>query len=515
MTDSGHFHINKTTPLKRTLPDFGSNKKSWFLFGLGGCGLFLCIATVIVSGFIIYSQSTDDGPGLAGNGTVTPLIDLLPLPGATKPPATHMAPVKTATISAVETVEVILTSQPAQTPVPRFGPICFRAVIDEIPSLDCLTSFPPTIVEVHAIFDYTGMVPQKNNWSRIWYHNGFEVLKVQEAWTADVTGQFDYNLNTTDGRPLSPGTWELELYVDGVLQTYSAFVVGNPVTPKPGDTTATPVSPPPASTDYRLAFTKWDGRKHAVWTSDLDGNNQRFLLDFAASPMWSPDGQSLAFFGEEGIDNQPLVQTGTNGLWRIDADGQSPRQLLPEGTAHTVAWSPDGTLIAFDAARGGPDRRIYFIDAEGSPQPFELLGEQPSFAPDSLQVVAKACRPDCGLWIVNRDDSNPRRLTTEGTDGLPAWSPDGAKIAFSRNVDSNVDVYIIDADGSNLQRLTTAPGNDSVPAWTPDSRRIVFRSDRNGVWQIFRMNADGSDQQLIVDNVGAGDEWAFDRMSVR
>ena len=116
---------------------------------------------------------------------------------------------------------------------------------------------------------------------------------------------------------------------------------------------------------------------------------------------------------------------------------------------------------------------------------------------------------------MNKDDTSPRQLTTGGTDGLPDWSPDGQKIAFSRNVDGNVDIYIINVDGTGLQRLTTAPGNDSVPAWTPDGRQIVFRTTRSGLWQIYLMNANGSNQHLIVDNVGAGDEWAFDRMSVK
>jgi Tol biopolymer transport system component len=53
-----------------------------------------------------------------------------------------------------------------------------------------------------------------------------------------------------------------------------------------------------------------------------------------------------------------------------------------------------------------------------------------------------------------------------------------------------------------------------VPAWTPDGQQIVFRTTRNGLWQIFVMNANGSNQHLIIDNVGASDEWAFDRMSV-
>ncbi|MFQ5577484.1 MAG: hypothetical protein ACE5G8_10920, partial [Anaerolineae bacterium] len=78
---------------------------------------------------------------------------------------------------------------------------------------------------MHVIFDYSGMVAGRSEWTRIWYHNGQEVLRVREKWNGDAAGQFDYNLNTTDGQPLSAGTWELELYANGVLQTYGAFVI--------------------------------------------------------------------------------------------------------------------------------------------------------------------------------------------------------------------------------------------------------------------------------------------------
>lgn len=485
------------------LPDPNTKKRRWLWISIGGAIVFICVVTALVVSFMTYRKL---------NTTDTPAANT-PIDQTVISETAQSVVVKTSTSvtqSQPTNVSETATSKPNSTPV--FGKICFKPTTDTGKILDCTTSFPPNVVEVHAIFDYSGLNPNKHSWARIWFHDGGEVLRVEEDWSGDTEGQFDYNLNTNDGDPLSPGTWRLELYIDDILQSQGSFAVILPPTPTPD----APPSPTPVPiAKYKLAFTKWDGNKHSVWTVNLDGTNPKFLLDFAASPSWSPDGTKLAFYGEEGIDNQTSTGSGTDGIWTMGANGEAPTQLLPEGSGHVVSWSPDGQIIAFDATHGSPSRRVYFVTPDGLSQPFETLGEHPSFSPTGKQMAVKVCRPDCGIWIQNPDDSNPRQLTTEGSDGLPAWSPDGKKIAFSRNVDGNVDIYTINIDGSNLQRLTTATGNDSVPAWTPDSQQIVFRSTRNNVWQIFVMRANGSNQRMVVDNVNAGDEWAFDKMSVK
>ncbi len=498
-------HNSKPFAPASVLPDPNNKKPVWLWIGIGGVIIFICIIAALVVSFMTYRKLNTDSTDVSA--TIAPISQTTVVETAQN----VIAKTGTSAFQSNPTkVSETATSKPDTTPI--FGKICFKPTTDTGEVLDCTTTFPPNVIEVHAVFDYAGLDPQQHSWARIWFHNDAEVLRVEEDWSGDTKGQFDYNLNTNDGAPLSPGTWRLELYIDGVLQSQGSFAVIVPPTPTPD----APPSPTPVPiAKYKLAFTKWDGNKHSVWTVNLDGTNPKFLLDFAASPSWSPDGTKLAFYGEEGIDNQASIGSGTDGIWTMGANGESPTQLIPEGSGHIVTWSPDGEIIAFDATHGSPSRRIYFVNPEGASQPFEALGEHPSFSPDGKQIAVKVCRPDCGIWIENPDDSNPRQLTTEGSDGLPAWSPDGEKIAFSRNVDGNVDIYTVNIDGSNLQRLTTATGNDSVPAWTPDSQQIVFRSTRNNVWQIFVMRADGSNQRMVVDNVNAGDEWAFDRMSVK
>ncbi len=112
------------------------------------------------------------------------------------------------------------------------------------------------------------------------------------------------------------------------------------------------------------------------------------------------------------------------------------------------------------------------------------------------------------------------QLTSGGQDIKPAWSPDGTKVAFVRQVSLNGhgNIYVINADGSNLTQLTnSAPTlDDSDPIWSPDGTKIAFTSNRTGVggsYQIFTMNADGSNETIISNQTTSNDSgpsWSPD-----
>lgn len=493
-------------------------------FGLlvAGIGIFFCTIVVLIGTFVAFQHSGSQAAGPLATSGVTPAPAEQPtvvrfVATATRQGAVAVSPQPPATtvVMAAATPTAAQT-EPQASPTPYFSAICFRTQTIQDSPVNCQEQFGGDTVEIKAVFDYAALQPGQHNWTRVWYHQGQEVLRVKDAWTGDVEGQFEYSLNTTDGQPLSPGDWQLELYINDELESFGNFLILEALAAPTASPTPAVVTPTPQPiAGYQLLYTRWDGGKHQIWVANLDGSETRFLLDFAASPSWAPDGTQIAFYGQEGVDTQAAVTGGTNGIWRMAADGQLPTQLLPEGTGHMVTWSPTGDAIAFDAARGGPDRRVYFVDPGGNVLPYEALGEHPSFSPDGQEIVVKLCAPDCGLWISERNGAGLRQLTNDGSDGLPAWSPRGDQIAFSRNIDGNVDLFTIRPDGSGLQRLTNAPGNDSVPAWTPDGRQMAFRSTRNGLWQIFVMDADGTNQRMIIDAVGASDEWAFDRMSIR
>ena len=92
-----------------------------------------------------------------------------------------------------------------------------------------------------------------------------------------------------------------------------------------------------------------------------------------------------------------------------------------------------------------------------------------------------------------------------GDDKYPSWSPDGKQIAFSSKRDGNYEIYVMDADGGNLQNLTNNPNHDVSPSWSPDGKRIAFSSNRdnrkgNFIFEIYVMDADGGNQLNLTNN---------------
>ena len=79
----------------------------------------------------------------------------------------------------------------------------------------------------------------------------------------------------------------------------------------------------------------------------------------------------------------------------------------------------------------------------------------------------------------------------------PMYSPDGLKIAFISTHDGDPEIFVMNADGTGLRKLTDNSAVDAAPSWSPHSGKIVFTSDRGGSFELYRMNSDGSQQQMI------------------
>jgi Tol biopolymer transport system component len=265
------------------------------------------------------------------------------------------------------------------------------------------------------------------------------------------------------------------------------------------------VQTPAWSPDGRkLAFVSRSDGNSEIYVINADGSGQENLTQHPARdshPSWSRDGRKLAFVKMiQWKCPRPRVKTPCNNdvyepnLYVVNGDGSGLRRLRTQWAALVdPSWSADGKTIRFGR---------YLVQADGSGQT-ELPRNVPfggAWSPDGKRFAfahvdsspANGTDANAGLWVVNADGRNRRRVVRYAVGSNPAWSPDGRRIAFRRGIS---DLYVVNADGSGLRRLTRHAEN--VPrsfAWSPDGRTMAFLHNR----EVYIVNADGSDERSLT-----------------
>jgi len=237
-------------------------------------------------------------------------------------------------------------------------------------------------------------------------------------------------------------------------------------------------------------------------------------------PALSPDGKEMVYI---------MVIAGKEQLMRRAVDGSYVKQLTSDAVDHEdPAWSPDGKHLAYTHIADGHEQ-IYVMNPDGTGAepltPASVKTIHPNWSPDSRSIAY--CTDDdlkppkknsSEIYSIDLATRQSKTVITGGTNTYPVWSPDGKKLAFRRMLgETNSEVFVANADGSEAHNITNDPAFDGWPAWSPDGRRIAFASNRgNQNYQIYTMNPDGSDVSLVAATEGRGTapKWSPDGKTI-
>ncbi len=294
------------------------------------------------------------------------------------------------------------------------------------------------------------------------------------------------------------------------------------LTPTPEDT-PTPSPSPTATFTATPQPTPLGGAGKIVFVSDRDGSgyDQIFTMDSnganitqltfdkgdKSNPMWSPDGQRIAYAADGG--RSPNNQAYGLDIWVMNADGSEPVNLTqsPKDDADPV-WTPDGKRIVFASWRNGKDPMLFIMNSVHGTN-VQMISDEfseynPTFSPDGTVLAFSSTY----WYTLNIRTGNRYQDLALYDDEFrlgkliqPDWSPDGKYIAYVRTTGNNRDIYIVEYDsgGATTLRLTEV-GLNYDPAWSPDSLWIVFSTSRDGNDEIYVMDFGGRFVQNLTNN---------------
>jgi dipeptidyl aminopeptidase/acylaminoacyl peptidase len=264
---------------------------------------------------------------------------------------------------------------------------------------------------------------------------------------------------------------------------------------------------------------KQNRRRSEIYAVPADGSRPARALTTAPqssnSPRWSPDGQAIAFLSARPMPGDAATDTPRRQVWLLPLGGGEPRRVtdLVNGVS-SFQWSPDGIRLVLVGRSGASD-------TAKSPSDVRHYAHANYKFNDSGWFDDKRTH----LWVADVKTGSTTQVTSgsDWNDSDPQWSPDGTKIAFvsdrtgqAFDESHNTDVWLIDANGGALTKISDHQESDNSPRWSPDGRTIAFISavpekSHPRIW--LAPASGGAASKAAADNVDlipAGLRWSAD-----
>ena len=248
------------------------------------------------------------------------------------------------------------------------------------------------------------------------------------------------------------------------------------------------------------------------------------------NPVFSPDGQTLAFY------------RGPDGVYTVPVSGGEEKRLTSPSYGWGLAWTSDGRNIVFPDAGwlwkiflgGGEPERLQFgqegfqpsirgnrlayvrqtenlniwrrkLDSTLSASPPDRfisstrVESAPQFSPDGSKIAFESTRSGAyEIWVCRSDGSGLIQLTNlTSVSGTPRWSPDGQRIAFDSRSTGNPDIFVVDSQGGPPRKITSESSPELLPSFSRNGHWVYFASNRTGAWQVWKVpSTDGPAVQV-------------------